>query len=212
MRFAAWKFGLDVKFVKEGTLKTRKICDDREIVDWPLERLLTLDNGTSQWGSASILMGNKERLKDADCFLKITYDVVDHWNSAREKGETWEPRYDSRIERQAVAYLNYLRTGEMDFVPEHSEDYCFARGFDLITKEEGEERWPSLREHESDRIEEMEKSLGQKKVTSKDHRIVQINSLLRGSMDDMMYPEAVNKSWPQCPTFLKDSPILCKLK
>ena len=34
-----------------------------------------------------------------------------------------------------------------------------ARAFGFISKEEGEEKWPSLRGHESDRIEEMEKEM-----------------------------------------------------
>jgi len=37
------------------------------------------------------------------------------------------------------------------------EDYCFARVFGYITKTKGENKWPSLKGHESNRISEMEK-------------------------------------------------------
>lgn len=34
------------------------------------------------------------------------------------------------------------------------EDYCFARAFNFITKDEGEQQWPQLHNHESDRLVE----------------------------------------------------------
>jgi len=208
LKFASWKLGQDREFVIRDTLKNRDICDDPEIVDWSLERLLTLDNGTSQWASASVLMGNEERIPNPPYKLQLTYDAVKHWKTARSNKRRWEPRYDKTILKQALAYLQWLRDGHIKFVPMQAEDYCFARAFGIITQEEGEKRWPSLRGHESNRYIEMEDALHQKEVTSKDHRVVQAVAMLKGGDATFMYPGCVNKSWPQFWRFLKDSPYI----
>lgn len=105
---------------------------------------------------------------------------------------------------QAFAYINWRKNRKINFTPQQAEDYCFARAFGLITAEEGEKIWPSLRGHESDRINEMEQSLNQDKITSTDHRIIQAVSMLKGNSVKIKYPNAVNKSWPQFWRFLDD--------
>jgi len=193
---------LPKEFILSGTLKDRKICDNPEIINWSLENLLTLDNNTSQWASASVLLGNPARIQNPPFKLQTTFDAIEHWKDKRKKGETWEPRYDETILSQAEAYLKFLQTGKMHFEPQQAEDYCFARAFNLITAEEGEKRWPSLRGHETDRISEMEIALTQDKITSKDHRVVQAIAMLnRGKIK---YRNAVNKSWPQFWKFMED--------
>jgi hypothetical protein len=206
LKYASWKLGADKKFILEGTLRNRSICDDSSIINWPLEKLLTLDNGTSQWASASVLLGNDERIENPPYKLQVTFDAVQHWEQARKAGKTWVPRYDETIKTQASAYLNWLRTGRMNFEPQQAEDYCFARAFGLMTSEEGEAKWPSLRGHESDRIAEMEIALQQSEVTSKDHRVVQAIAMRRNSAYGFINPDCVRKSWPKFWEFLKDSP------
>lgn len=208
LKFASWELGLDKKFVLQGTLKDREICDDPKIVDWPLEQLLTLDNRTSQWASASVLMGNQERVQNPPYKLQVTYDAVEHWKTVRESGEVWKPRFDETIWAQASAYLQWLKDGKMDFVPQQAEDYCFSRAFDIMTAEKGKARWPSLRGHESNRIMEMEKALQEREVTSRDHRVVQSIAMLKKSKEGIVNPDCVNKSWPQFWRFLEDSPNL----
>ena len=208
LKFASWKFGLDKKFVLQGTLKDREICDNPKIVCWSLERLLTLDNGTSQWASASVLMGNQERIQNPPYKLQVTYDAVEHWKNVRERGEIWMPKFDETILAQASAYLRWLKKRNMDFVPRQAEDYCFARAFGIMSAEEGEARWPSLRGHESNRIAEMEKALQEREVTSRDHRIVQAIAMLRKSKENIANFNCVKKSWPQSWKFLEDSPLL----
>ena len=208
LRFALWKLGQEREFIRNGTLRQRKICDNPEIINWSLEQLLTLDNRTSQWASASVLMGNPEKIAKPPYKLQVTYDAVQHWNNARKNKKRWEPRYDETILTQASAYIKWVREGRMDFVPQQSEDYCFARTFNILTAKSGEARWPSLRGHESDRIAEMEKELYEKKITSRDHRVVQAIAMLRNCRDNIMNPDCVNKSWPQFWKFLEDSPNL----
>lgn len=208
LKFASWKLGQNREFVTQGTLKKRKIYDNPEIVDWPLEKLLALDSGTSQWASASILAGNQQIIPNPPYKLQLTYDAVDHWKAARSNGKRWEPRYDETILKQASAYLQWIRRGRMDFVPEQSEDYCFSRAFGIMTATEGGKRWPSLRGHESDRIAEMENTLQQKEVTSQDHRVVQAVAMLGRNKTIVKYPESVNKSWPQFWEFLEAAPDL----
>ncbi|MBS3141136.1 hypothetical protein J4405_03255 [Candidatus Woesearchaeota archaeon] len=203
LRFASWKLGLDKRFILQGTLKDRKICNNPEITNWSLEQLLELDNGTSQWASASVLLGNSQRIINPPYKLQTTYEAIEHWTKARKQGKLWEPRYDETILAQALAYLNYIKTGKIEFTPEQAEDYCFARAFGLINKE-AEKRWPSLRGHESDRINEMELALHQKEITSRDHRVIQAVAMLKRNSIKIEYPECVNKSWPQFWRFLKD--------
>ncbi len=101
LRFASWKLGSQKNFIRSGTLAQRKICDDPDIINWPLYRLLTLDNGTSQWASASILSGSQEKIENPPYKIQLTYDAVKHWNDKRLNKLTWEPRYDETIFNQA---------------------------------------------------------------------------------------------------------------
>lgn len=206
LKFASWKLKQRKKFIIKGTLKRRKICDNPEIVNWPLKKLLTLDNKTSQWASASILTGNQKRITNPPYKLQVTYDAVEHWNNTRGKRKSWKIKYDETILEQASAYLRWLKNKKMEFYPKQSEDYCFARAFGIITAKEGEKRWPGLRNHESDRIVEMEQALRQKEIVSKDHRVIQSIAMLKKDKVKIKYPDSVNKSWPQFWRFLKDSP------
>lgn len=217
LKFASWKLSLNKKFILHGTLKKRKICNNPKIVNYPLEKLLKIDNGTSQWASASVLLGNEEKIKNPQYKLKLTYDAVKHWKKQREKGECWKARYDETILNQAIAFLELLKKGKTSFVPKQQEDYCFARAFNLITKEQGEKNWPSLRSHESNRIKEMEKALSyadeRKEICSKDHRVVQAIAMLykfKNKKVEIKHSSCVNKSWPQFYKFLNDSPTLSK--
>ena len=155
------------------------------------------------------MAGNKERLKIVPYKLKLTYEAVDHWNEKRKDNMVWELRYDETIMKQAIAFLNYFKIGKMDFIPIHSEDYCFARAFNLINKEVGIKNWPSLIGHESNRPECMEKYLNylekNKKIDSKDHRVIQSLVMLALSENKdikLKYPESVNKSWPEFWNFI----------
>lgn len=193
LQFVSWKFNLNKRFIKNKTLLTRDICNNPEIVNWSQKELLTLDNETSQWASAAVLCGDRERLENPPFKLKVTYEAVERW------GDTWKVRRDETISEQVKFF-----TGESDnFIPQQAEDYCFARAFDLMSSKEGKTIWPSLLGHESNRIEEMEVALGQYKnsriVTSKDHRVVQAIAMLsksEGKKVDFENPNAVAKSWP----------------
>lgn len=209
LRFASWKLGLNKNFIMEGTLKTRKICDNPKIIDWSIPELLKLDNETSQWASASALLGNKERIENPPYKLELTYEALEHWSIQRSKKEPWLPRYDKTISNQANAFVRLINGSGPDFRPTHSEDYCFARAFDIITKEEGEKRWPSLIGHESNRLEDMEKYLKLirqgEEIDSNDHRIVQSIAMLgKVKKTDLRFShsECVKKSWPQFWDFL----------
>lgn len=209
LKFRAWKLGLTKKFVIRGTLAKRKISDDPSIINLPQTELLKLDNGTSQWASASVLSGDTERLENPPYKLKLTYEAVDYWNQQRQKKETWEPRYDETILKQAETYLKLKNRENTDFIPQQAEDYCFAFVFGYITKEEGERHWPSLRGHESDRIKEMSEMFDLAKngqeISSKDHRVVQAIAMwgqINNKSVKILYPESVNKSWPQFWDFL----------
>lgn len=209
LQFASWKLDLNKTFIKEGTLKDRQITNDSNIVNLQLEELLKLDNQTTQWATASVILGNKKRIPNPPNKLQQTYDAVDHWNKKRLAGLVWEPQYDETILRQVKTFLRLREGHSAIFTPQHSEDYCFARVFGYMTKDEGERRWPSLKGHESDRIEEMEKVIAKGKeenfIDSKDHRVVQAMAMwgiINQKKFTFVYPEVVNKSWPKFWDFL----------
>ena len=209
LQFTSWKFNLDKKFIKEKTLKDRQTCNNPDIVNWPITKLLELDNNTPQWASASILTGSKENIPD-DYFLNLSKEAVAHYYKMKIEGGLCELRYDETILGQAEAFIGLLKTGQTDFKPKQQDEYCFARAFALISKEEGEKRWPELKGHESNRLEEMEKQMGNlyggKEIDSKDHRVVHsiaMLALLKDKKATFSFPDCVSKSWPQFWDFLE---------
>lgn len=209
LQFASWKLGLNKKFIKEDTLKDRMITNDPSIINLNTKELLKLDNGTTQWATASVIAGNKERISNPPNKLQQTYDAVDHWNKQRELGLVWEPHYDETIQKQAEVFLDLLNGKKIIFTPVCSDDYCFARVFDYITKENGEKNWPSLRGHETDRIEEMEKAIRETErsevITSLDHRVIQALAMwckVYNKKLSFLYKDKVNKSWPKFWNFI----------
>lgn len=211
LKFASWKLNLNKKFITQGTLSKRKITDDPKIISLSQTEFLKLDNGTSQWASAAALLGDEERIPNPPFKLKLTYEAVDHWNKQRAKGLGWIPHYDETISAQAEAYLELMKGKSPNFIPQQAEDFCFAYVFGYISAEVGENRWPSLRGHESDRIIEIQTmfKLAEegKEITSRDHRVVQALAMwgkINKKEVRIIYPEAVNKSWPQFWAFLKN--------
>jgi len=209
LQFASWKLGLNKEFITHGTLKKRDTTDNSDIINYSLTDLLELDNQTSQWASASILLGNKERISNPPYKLGLTYEAVAHWKQPRTKGKSWQPRYDDTILNQALTFLRLLKKESVTFVPEQAEDYCFARAFNFINAKQGELLWPSLKGHESNRIVEMEEMLthyrNKKQITSRDHRVVQaiaMKGVAENIKVNFKYPESVNKTWPQFWDFL----------
>lgn len=209
LQFASWKLNLSKKFILRGTLKKRRVASNENIVNLPLNKLLTLDGGTSQWATAAVLLGNTEKLTKRPFNLKLTYEAVKHWEKQRAKNLIWKPRHDETILRQAKTFLVLLRGRKAKFIPKQAEDYCFARVFNFISKKDGEKKWPALHNHESDRIIEMEKEIKNAKlgnpINSKDHRVVQA-IVMWGKVNKksikIKYPEAVNKGWPEFWNFI----------
>jgi hypothetical protein len=209
LQFASWKFKLGKKFIKERTLKKRKICDNPDIVNWPITKLLELDNNTPQWASAAILTGSKDKIPE-NFFLSLSKEAFEHYNEIKKAGGFCELRYDKTLLLQAEAFIDLLKNGHTDFKPKQQDDYCFARAFNLIDKEEGGKRWPELVGHESNRLEEMEKQMNNlcdgREIDSKDHRVVQsiaMLALLKDKEVKFSSPNCVSKSWPQFWNFLE---------
>ena len=210
LKFISWKKGLDKTFIKHKTLKERAINDDSKIVNLSQSELLKIDNKTSQWASATVLCGDRERLENPPFKLKVTYDAVSHWENQRLKNKSWEPRFDKTIENQAYFFEKIFHGEKINFTPEQAEDFCFAYVFGFIEAKEGEKRWPALRGHESDRIFEIEdmfkKAKNNEEITSKDHRVVQSIAMwakINNVNLNIQNKEAVNKSWPEFWNFLE---------
>ena len=211
LKFISWKLDLNKKFIIRRTLKDRKITDDSNIINFSQKELLRLDNFTSQWATASVLLGDKERISNPPYKLKVTYEALNHWKKQRVKNKAWKPRLDKTILNQAQAYLKLLKGRKISFKSEQAEDFCFAYTFGFITTRQGEKKWPSLRGHESDRIKEMQKTLNNAKfgkvIKSKDHRVIQAIAMwgkVNNKKVKILYPNSVNKSWPQFWYFIKN--------
>lgn len=209
LKFASWKLKLNKTFLKEGSLKKRSIINNPNIVNFNQIKLLKLDNGTTQWATAAAISGDKERLINPPLKLKETYDAIEHWQIQRKKGLCWEPKYDETIERQVHAFFDLLNNKELSYSPLCSDDYCFARVFNFINKENGEKFWPSLIGHETNRIEEMEHAIKEAEetgnTTSKDHRVIQALAMwgvVNNKKLIFKNPNSVNKSWPKFWDFL----------
>lgn len=195
MTFAGWVHNDTSLFMnKLGTLRDRLITINSDIVNWSQEELLKLDDGTSQWASAAAICGDPWRLKDPPAKLQLTYDVIQHW---KRRLLVFGP--DPTIYRQMEAFDAFHQSGQITFDPQHSEDYCFARAFGVMTQQQGRERWPSLRGHESNRISGMEEALREmwdsRAIWSNDHRIVQALAMVNGAAR-FENPGCVIKSWP----------------
>jgi hypothetical protein len=213
LQFISWKLNLNKKFITHGTLteRVKKMPNDPRIVNLSLRELRALSDDTSQRVTAAILLGNKEPIpKDFDYEIKFTtVEALAHWKKQRKAGLVWEPRYDETIQKQAEAFLELQKGSKPNFLPQHSEDYCFARVFGYMSKQEGEAKWSKLHGHESDRLEGMEKAINQAKegkmIDSKDHRVVQAIAMwgvVNKKKLKFIYPEAVNKTWPKFWDFL----------
>ena len=203
LKFLSWKSNLRKSFKTLGTLTNRIICDDPKIIDWSIKDLLTLDGGTSQWASIAYICGNRDLsgIKVLPNKLSLTVRVCDMFEKL---SNDWEIEMDDTIERQYNCFKQMLDGKEFVWTPIHSEDYCFARAFGVITKEVGLNTWPSLVNHESNRIDEMERCILELrhtgKIDSKDHRVVQslsMYSIVNKIHFNVYHRDVVNKSWPE---------------
>jgi len=202
LQFFAWKTKLDKRFTLGAMLSARNICRDPEIVNLSQKQLLALDNGTSQWASAAALCGDPVRLTNPPAKLALTYEALDAVSP--------DPiRVDRTLLRQARAFQEALTSGHMDFTPLHSEDFCFAYAFGLVSAEEGMAKWPSLSGHESNRLDampaQMKLLLDNGVISSVDHRVVQALSmfaLVNKIPFTVNQPRCAAKSWPRFWNFL----------
>jgi len=210
LQFTSWKLNLKKEFRAKGTLKNRTINNNPAIIELNQKELLRFDGGTSQWASAKALLGDKHRISKPPHLLGITYEAIDHWNTQISQNLDWQPKLDRTIYRQAKYFLQLFKNSKTNFKPIQAEDYCFARALNLITQEEGLDRWPQLQNHESNRIIEMEKELDNfingREIQSKDHRVIQAIAILAKKQDKKVifrHPQSVSKTWPLFWEFLE---------
>lgn len=203
-QFSIWKFKLDKVIECRGTLLNRNVTRDKSIVNLSQEELLKLDGGTSQWASAAALLGDTHRIENPPNKLALTYKCLDEWKVE------WKPIMDETIYNQAMYFYNLMRGIPTEFVPQHSEDFCFAYTFNKITKEEGRRKWPSLQFHESNRLAEVDLNLLKmqwgEKLPTKDHRVmhaIAMWALINNTKVEFQYPQAAFKSWPFFWSFLE---------
>lgn len=194
VQFLLWLQGSKQTVVTRGTLQTRTLHGDPKSIDYSIEQLLQLDRGTSQWASAKLLFTEADisNLESMPYHLQMSIEAKQHYKQG------WRSRQDQTIQRQAEAYYLWATKGELAFTPRQAEDFPFAVTYGVLTIEEGAARWPQLRNHETDRVQEMRRLIDADTIDSPDHRVVQALA--------MRFPKrkvsdrsriAVNKTWPQ---------------
>lgn len=203
--YRSYLFNEPRTFVKSGTLKTRSVYENPDMITMPFSALLTLDGGTSQYASARLIWDRDAvvpfGLLHSKYKLQITADAITHWYKQREAGYCWEPKKDETIAAQMAAYLGALATGEMDFYPIQAEDFCFAYAYGKMSVKAAQVRWGQLANHESNRFQSMPEAIKQATngeiITSNDHRVVQAIALRFGLPSSRFSnPGCVTKSFP----------------
>lgn len=205
----ALKQRIDKEFILSGTLRNRPLSNPKDVIKLPQYESLLLDNRTSQWATALALNGDRARLANAPYKLKVTYDIIDEREA---KGATMDSiaQRDATIAKQAGAFIALMNHEQPDFEVEQAEDFCFANVFGYITDAAAEQRFKSLKGHESDRFTEMEKVRSavamDREIDSLDHRAVQAGVMAAryiGKKAKVKFPDAVNKSWPEFWKFIE---------
>ena len=180
-KYANWKFGLGKDFIYHGTLKTRKIFDYDELsTNDTIDYLLTLDGGTTQVASAAITYGHTGTTSNlaALMYLQVSVEARPHYHERRAAGKTWDIRFDPTLGAQCEDFLSRIRTGEGTLDPDtiDCDLYLYMRALEIMSREEGENKWPHMTNHESSRFVEMDKQLNNyyagREITTKDHRVV----------------------------------------
>lgn len=193
---------------------SRNVEDDPAIKDMKLEDMLKLSGGTTQWASSGILLQDRDPdeiralLKTVDeqkkFMLNMSVQVKLQWLANRAQETSFTPEQllpEVTIQRQARhAYAARRSTEPLAFTARHSEDALYAVCNGDMTIEEAEVTYPSLRRHETDRIEELHTffKYGRGRVDTIDHRIAQAALLTgRATSHTKKSAKAVNKTWPE---------------
>lgn len=207
------------KFVRSGTLKNRSITTDASIIHLPLGELAELDNGTTQWASAALLLQGRSEAEEKQFLaslspqkrpmIELTLEARACWTAARALGHGCVGHLkekDQTITRQAQAYYTRLVGGQnVTFTSVHSEDALFAVMNGDISVTEAEKAFPTLRTHETDRIAELERVMASPVIDTADHRVAQAAVMNRHSPVWTKRSEiAVAKTWPQFPQFANE--------
>ena len=225
LKFANWKYGHGKIIVPDDDLLKRGVCDNPDVINWSIEDLFTLEEGTSQWPSAFVLLGPSDRRMDSvdqrlfDKYPKfrMSFETLYHWHERHQKGERWDPRVDETLSAQAMAFLEMYHNGSTSWRPKEAEDYCFARAFGLTTPEEGMSRWPQMVKHESSRVVTMEKALEAYgkglPIDVNDHRVlypIVMKARIEKRSHGITNLNPVEKSWPleMFMRLLEDAPNL----
>ncbi len=203
--FSNWKQSWGKQIIKHGTLISRDIATEEEVLACSNQtELLHLRDRTSQWATAAVLIGDPERISNPPYKLGLTYDVWDEWHEKQQTGERWVRRLDETLFNQALHIVRLIHGEDAEFEVKQAEDVPHGYVFGEISIEEADQRFPSLRGHESNRIAELplmlNKAVEGQPVDSRDHRVVQALAffgLFSGIEIEFVHPACVSKSWPQ---------------
>ncbi len=174
------------KFVLSPMQKRRYTPVPKDLPRWALEDMLFLEDGTTQWASAAILL--QDRFDEA---RELIPDIRPNKRLMLEKSKSARARilgaralgkavllderdYDMTFLRQDQAFYTSVVTGEaIRFEPLHSEDVYDAIFTGTITPKQAVKLFPQITRHEVNRYEEAIRLLnGDRKrpLNTEDHR------------------------------------------
>lgn len=178
---------LERYFKKSGTLIERR-----------------MDENSSQWKSAKMLCG--ESIRPDSYHTKMTKNVIKEWNKLNDKTKLFNTK-DETIRNQCLMVESKLMNHKFNFPVVNPEDAIIGFLFGYIGFADIMIRFPTLLNHESNRPQEIMKTMIQiisgKAITSKDHRIITafvMYALVYGIEVKVKHPDSVTKAfvlfWP----------------
>ena len=206
----------------EAIMRTKKEIKYEMLMGSQLKKRKLHDENSSQGISAMILCGKLENVIK-EFRIVNPYKLNHHNRVAFEALVSYETekdfktydisksiyKEDKTLMKQFDFFINKLQGNDIELKIDSAEDVPLAVAFGLMDLKTAEEKYPQLRNHETDRIEEMKNNFDSGVCISIDHRIVMARSMIdviNGKLPDRLiaYPKSTNKSFPKFWNYIKE--------
>lgn len=197
----------------QAFLKTRQRNKSEILMGSQLRKRKLEDGYTSQHISAQILAGNPIILDEWELrgMNKLPYHckIAHEANILASYSKNLKVyREDRTLAKQFTYFIQRLQGKDVRLKIDSAEDVPLAVAMGEMSVKTAGVKFPQLKNHETDRIKEMEYMLTNTDNTSKDHRIVMARAmqgvLKNGYAESPHYKSAVNKSFPMFWKYLNE--------
>ena len=184
---------------------TNKGLEDIKIKREGLEKMLSFDQERNGWAVAYILANEIKTNSVEYPLLEPSFRAVRHLQERKDLGvRSWRIRYDDSVLRQAENFVSLTDSGKINFHVKSSNDYPFARVFDIGNPADLRKKYTIYQEETDKAMAEYE---GNVPVTSTNERVVQaiaMGASFFGRKVEFKHPDCAGESWPQFWRFLED--------